>query len=154
MQHILGNVSYRICITGNVTEPIYENINIYFTFIELQTDSNYSTQIPLRHTVFTPGGTIHTNRDGNFWVVVNVKSSVKGQTWLLIGCLETNGQSGAKLALWPNSWHWLQLKSFHPRAASVTFVLVFGWRKGGNRITSFRCRLLCTVTSVFMYIYL
>ena len=53
-------------------------------------------------------------RDGNFWVVVNVKSWVKELTWLLIGSLFSGSQSGARLALWPNSWHWLPLKRFHP----------------------------------------
>ena len=38
-------------------------------------------------------------RGGNFLVLVNVKSWVKEQTWLLIGCLKTKNQSGATLAL-------------------------------------------------------
>ena len=40
--------------------------------------------------------------NGNFWVLVNVKGWVKELTWLLIGCVKTKIQSGAKLVLWPN----------------------------------------------------
>ena len=39
------------------------------------------------------------DRDGNFKVVVDLKSLVEELTWLLIGCLKTKNQSGAKFAL-------------------------------------------------------
>ena len=42
----------------------------------------------------------------------------KAWTLLLIGSLFSGSQSGARLALLRNAWHWLQIKSFHPCSSS------------------------------------
>ena len=43
-----------------------------------------------------------------------VKSWVKELAWLLIGSFFSGSQLEARSALWPNSWHWLELESFRP----------------------------------------
>ena len=56
------------------------------------------------------------NRDGNLWVVVNVKSWVNLLTWLFTLVQPIR----SRLAFWPNSWQWLQLLNFRFRRPTTT----------------------------------
>ena len=47
-------------------------------------------------------------------------------------------QSGAWLAVWPNSWHWLQVKSVRPWLVSVFGCFVF--RSAGTSSSLFVCQ--------------
>ena len=56
-------------------------------------------------------------RDGNFWVVVNIKRRVKEPRpsfWLAVWKHKEPIRIQVS-DLWPNSWHWRQLKSFRSR---------------------------------------